>query len=233
MRKWLRSLGKAGEITAAAITLIESKLTWAVVVSAAFGTLAALWAGLFDFFSNQHTQVALGVFLAVLWTYVGVRVLRSFREPIHTLPKADYRYCINPEGLGVVVDPKNPHLLSVSVVYTLRNVGNWPIRVRVEKFDLRIEDRAAQEPDKNIEMVIPRASARGIQSGGFKKDVIEDRNNGTLNLTIVYGDPDGPFVRKYSAKAKLAFIFFKNEQGDVIGGNVSFQETPVEEDVQL
>src|SRR5882757_10647477 len=155
MLKWLRSLGKTGETIAWILAIFDTKVTWAVVVSAAFGIFAALWTGLFDFFNNQHTQIATGVFLATFWTYIGWRVLRSLRDPIRTLPEADYRYCISPEGLVLVFDPQNTDL-AFSLVFGLRNVGNWPIRIRVESFDARIQDRAAHEPDKKIELVIPR-----------------------------------------------------------------------------
>ncbi len=227
--KKLRSLGDWG--TQLANLLVFLTTNWGLVVSVALGILTVFFSGLFDFFNDPRTQVAIGVFLAALWTYVGIRVLRSFGKPIHTLPETDYRYCISPEGIVVGIDPKNPDL-HVSVLFALRNVGNWPLHICVEKFDLRIEDRAAQEPDKKIQLVIPRFAARTIKSGGFKKDVVKDRNTGTLNLTILYGDPDGPFVRKYSFKTKLHFIFNKDEKGEVVGGSVT-EELSTDEDSAL
>ena len=170
--------------------------------------MAAFWSGLFNFFSNQHTQIAIGVFLAALWTYIGLRIIRR-----------DYRYSLSPEGFQLYIDPESTDL-ALSVGITFRNICTHPIRIRVEEFRLQIEDRTCADPDKSIEMVVPRVSARGLRSGGFKKEVLKNRNSGTLSLIVVYGSPDGNFIRRYRYKAKLHFAFIMDEKSKVTGGSI-------------
>jgi hypothetical protein len=220
MLRWLRTFGSVGGAVAATITIIETKLTWGLVVSVALGAATWIWAGLFDFFNNPHTQIAVGVFLGTLWTYIGLRALLSFNKPVQMSPQPDYRYCISPEGYQLFIDPEGIDL-AISVGFQFRNVGNWPVRFRVEQFKLMIEDRICQEPDEKIEMIIQRIGARGIRSGGFKKDVVKDRNTGLLDVIVIYGDPEGPFVRRYQFKTKLHFRFQEDLKGIITGGALS------------
>ena len=208
MLSWLRKCGKAGETLAWILALIETKLTWAAIISLGLGFLAAFWSGLFNFFSNQHTQIAIGVFLAALWTYIGLRIIRR-----------DYRYSLNPEGFQLYIDPDSTDL-ALSVGINFRNICTHPIRIRVEEFRLKIEDRTCADPDTTIEMIVPRVSARGIRSGGFKKDVLKNRNSGTLSLIVIYGPPDGEFIRRYRYKTKLHFAFTMDTNQKLVAATV-------------
>jgi hypothetical protein len=209
----LRKFGKAGETAAWVVDLIDTKVTLGIIVSGALGVAAAVWKSVFDFFSDPHVKVGIEVWLAGLWTYVGLSVVRSFGKPINMLPTPDYRHCIAPEGLvvGLSADQSSEH--AFSVLFNFRNVGNWPIRIHVEKFDVRIEDRAGRESASKLTFVLPRVGPRSIQSGGFKKELMKDTNTGSIDLVLSYGDPDGKAVRAYKFKAKLNFAFVKDDNG--------------------
>src|SRR5260221_5902585 len=106
--RWLRTLGKTGELAAAAITLLESKTGLALIGSAILGALTWVWAGLFEVLSNPHAQIAVGAFLVTLWTYIALRLLWTVRQPIHAVPVPDYRYCLNPENFQLGVNMEEP-----------------------------------------------------------------------------------------------------------------------------
>ena len=232
MLKWLRTLDKTGSTVGWVIAIIESKITWVLVVSAFIGSLTSLWTTVFEFFNNRHTQIAIGVFIASLWTYIGIRVLRSSQEVVRVTTAPDYRYCLNPEGFQLFIDPKGTDL-ALNVGFLFRNVGNWPVRFRVEKFQLLIEDRTCPEPEKLIELIIPRIGVRLIRSGAFKKDVLnKDRNTGTLDVAVIYGPPEGDPVRRYRFKAKLQFAFPKDVEGNVVAAAIG-EEVSTEEDTPI
>jgi hypothetical protein len=222
----LRAWGDTG--TWLANILVALTTNWLITVAAIFGTVTWLWDSLFNFFHDPRIQVAIGVFLAALWTYVGMRVLRSFREPIRMLPQPEYEYCLNAEAFQLYVDPKGTEAaLNVGISY--RNVGNFPVRYRVEEFRLVIGDRTCADPEKVMEGVIPRICVRGIRSGSFEKAVLKDRNSGTLLVSIIYGPPNGDFVRRYRFKTKLQFSFPKNEKGEITGAAIAEDEGIVED----
>jgi hypothetical protein len=229
MVNWLKRFGRVGETLAWIVALIETKITWGVLFSIALGFVAAIWSWSLEVLSDKRTQTGIAIALVCFWTYVGFRVLRYLKTPIRTQPALDFRYCISPEGLNIGIDP-NDDDKAVSFMFTIRNVGNWPIRIALRKFDVRIEDRAVPEPEKEFSVVIPRIGARVIKSAGFKKDVIKDKNYGSVDLVIVYGDPDGMYERMYRFKSKLHFIFKKDETGELKIAAVS-EEGQVEEDL--
>jgi hypothetical protein len=231
MLKWLRSLGRVGEITAATITLFESKITWAFIVSAIVGALTWFWDGLFQILNNDHAQIAIVAFFITLWTYVAFRVLWIVRQTVSVDQVPDFRYCLSPESFQLSINSEDPDA-ALQLGFEFRNVSHWPIRLRVEQFRLIIEDRTCAEPEKKIEVRIPRIAVRGIRSGVFKKDVLKPRNIGTLDVTIVYGPADGDFLRRYRFRTKLHFVFPHNEQGKIVSAGVG-EEFISEEDVPI
>ena len=227
MLSFLRRFGKLGETLAWIVALIETKLTWAAALSVVVGIAAAWWTSLFELLSDRRTQVAIGAFLATLWTYIGLQVLRAMKRPTRVATEPEYKYCLNPEGYTLHIDPKGTDL-ALSVGFAFRNLCPGPIAIHVESFQIRIDDRTCGEPEHDIRMILPRVSVRTLRSGGFKKDVMAaDRTSGILAVSIVYGPPEAPPVRRYKFKTKLQFGFSKDAKGQIESASVaeeSFEE---------
>jgi hypothetical protein len=223
---WLRRFGPIGTFIANAIVFLTT--SWNVVVSAALAIFAAAVGWAYDIASNPHVQVGVGTFVAALWTYIGLRTLWSFKDTKNIAIAPDYKYCINPENYQILLNPDSIDA-ALQITFSYRNVSSTALRVRVDDFRLIIEDRICPDPDRNIELIIPRISARGVRSGAFKKDVLKERNTGTLDVTIIYGPPDGEFVRRYHMKAKLHFAFPLDKEGKIVAAGVA-EELISEED---
>ena len=195
-----------------AIALAYLTTPWAVAMSAALATWAVLSAAAFKFVSDPHLQTGVQVFLALLWTYTGLRFLEFMRSTSTVKVVPDYRYAINPEGYQVALDEEHPDAAFQLGVH-FRNMLNLPLKVRMEQFRLTIEDRVCPDPDNYDDLIIPRVSARGVRSGAFKREAIKDRTSGVLDFTLIYGDPDGEFVRRYHQRLRLNFVFIKDDDG--------------------
>ena len=228
----LKRFGKTGETAGWIAALLDSHVTWAGIVSLGLGGIAALTASLFAFFSDPRIQVAIGVFMACLWTYIGLRILHSYGAVSRVAVEPDYRYCLSREGYQLGYDNKATDL-AFSVSFGFRNVCTAPIHLKVEEFRILIGDRTCGDPEKEIDLVVPRVAQRILRSGGFSKDVMkEERNSGTLSVSIVYGPADGKFVRRYRFKTKLQFAFMRDPKGEIVGAAVS-EESFTEEDFQI
>ena len=203
------------------VKIIESHAILGAVVSGALAVLALLWAQSLAFFSEPRTQLAIGLWLAILWTYIGLRVLANLRAVHRVRPDPDYRYCINPEGYMLAVDPEATAGLALSVWFNFRNATAWPLSLKIEFFEVRVDDRVSPSGPKQIEMILPRSSARTIRSGGFRQEVLRQESSpGTLSATIVYGAPGEPPLRRYKFNAKLLLVFKRNETGALVHSQV-------------
>jgi hypothetical protein len=154
---WLRSAGPIGTFIANAILFLTTN--WGLVVSVALGIFAAVIGVAYDIASNSHVQVGVGTFIAALWTYIGLRTLRSFRETKNIAISPDYKYCVNPENYQLALDQESEDA-ALQVTFNFRNVSPTAMRLKVENFRLMIEDRSCPDPEDNLELIIPRLSAR-------------------------------------------------------------------------
>jgi hypothetical protein len=87
---WLRSFGPIGNFIANAIVFLTAN--WGAVVSAVGGLVAALWATALSVFQQSSVQIGIGVFLALLWTIVGIVTLADRHKPRFVRSYQDYRY---------------------------------------------------------------------------------------------------------------------------------------------
>jgi hypothetical protein len=225
--KRLRGLGGFFGLLANVLAFLTTN--WGLVVTVVVAVGASVWDQAFALAKNPHVQVAVGVFLALLWTYVALRVLGSLNAISTVKMQPDFRHAISPESFGLALDEDDPEA-ALQLILNFRNVLNWPIKIRIDRVTLIIGDRTCPEPDKPIEMVIPRIAVRGIRSGTFKKDVIKRRNSGSIEMVISYGDVDGAYERRYRLKSKLHFNFKQDDDGKITNAGVSEEFVSTEDE---
>jgi hypothetical protein len=157
--RWLRGLGPIGGFIATAITVVT--VNWALVVSAGIGLLAATWAALTSFFQNTGVEVGIAVFLASIWSYIGLISLYDRRRPTLTSSAPDYRHGLIFEGLlpNFVVTPNEPAALQFGLQF--RNFSSGPMQYNVENFDIRVGSRSSPRLKRGeLTSYLPRGAGR-------------------------------------------------------------------------
>jgi len=215
MLTYLRQFGALGNGVANLLTIMTTN--WPVVMSGVLSIVAVYWTYTYEWIQQPRVYVAACVFLFLLWTYIAFRTLRAFRHGVRVKPEPEYKYCLSTQGFQLIIDPTSTDK-AFALGFAFINAGNWPVRFRVEEFRLMIDDRTCPDPEKKIEMILPRVGGRIIRSGGFKKEILKDKKNGTLDVTVIYGPPEGKFMRRYTFKTKLLFEFRQDEKGNISVG---------------
>ena len=205
--KWLRGFGPVGGSAADALAFLTNN--WVLTMS----TIIALWAAFTEwavaFVQNPKVQTAALVFLFVLWTSVGITVLIDRRKPRVIKPDHDYRYGLTFEGLmPLLTDAFDKDDSELGFGIQLRNYSSGPIKYTVEDFDVRIGNRAVPKLKKGALVGFMARGAGRISNGGaFKRSdfaqLVGQRLEGTVNLSITYGHPELAPVRKLSISIGL------------------------------
>ena len=175
---------------------------WAVVVSTIVGLAALLWQTLTDIVLNQSVQAGVFAFLAVLWTLAAIRLLSNQRKARVVTIQPDYAYSITPEGMQLFYNAESENA-ALQIGVSFRNVGSAPLKAKVEEYRVVLGDRTLPDTEQDVTVIMPRLSPKGIRSGTFKRDAISGQVEGSLSLRLLYGPPDGPYVRRYRVKAKI------------------------------
>ena len=201
---WLRSFGPAGTAAATAITFLTTN--WPLTMSAILGVVAAIWSSALSFFQFPAVQVGVGVFLAALWTTIGILHLIDRTRPRLVRQIPDYRYGLTFEGILPNTDLKNEDMW-LSFVLQIRNFSQAPIRYEVEQFDFRIATRALPKPTKKLVGYLARGGGKQISPSQFKKDEVREyfdkRVKGTAEIVVAYGHPEEKPVRRLIIKAEI------------------------------
>src|SRR5262249_43225590 len=160
-------LGPVGSFIANIVGLLTTN--WVLTVSA----LIAVWASLTDYVvalvGNPKVQTAAEVFLAVLWTGIGIAYLVDRKRARIIKAEHDYRYGLTFEGLTPNYDP-NRDDATLQFGIQFRNFSSGPIRYVVEHFDVRIGTRSAPRLRKGqLTSFLPRGGARVSNLEPFKK----------------------------------------------------------------
>lgn len=215
LMSWLRSFGPIGTFISTVLAILTAN--WAVVVSAVGGIIAALWTSAFYFFQQSAVQIGIGVFLASLWTIIGVIVLTDRRKPRLVRSYQDYRYGLTFEGMFPLLEKDNEEgALQFSL--QLRNYSMGPIQYAIEHFDVRIGTRALPKWEgKDKRVYMPRGAGRTSGQVPFKKDDIKEffgkRVMGTAEFSIAYGHPEESPVRRLTMILELTIAFNENALG--------------------
>ena len=191
VREQLKSWGWAGNL----LIGIGSVLTtnWVVAMSTLGGLAVLTWTGVLDFVQEPAVHWAAGTFLVILWTFIGVTILRDRRKPRIIKAHEDYSYGLLFEGLVPHYQPDDEKT-TLGFGVALRNFLPYPIKYSVEDFDVRIGNRALPRLEKGIlGAVITRGAGRVSRHKSFSKKDIKDfigqEAKGTVDILINYGHP--------------------------------------------
>jgi hypothetical protein len=223
--KWLRGFGGAGAALANAIAFLTAN--WAVVVT----TVVSLWVAASEwatkFVQKESTHVFVFVFLAVLWTWIGILFLRDRRKPRETTPAQDYRFGLTFEGVVPLYTPNSDPALGF--ILQLRNFSSGPIRYDVKNMDIRIGTRAMPKfTIGTLSAYMARGAGRTSTPEPFKKaDIAEFIGKGlvkgTLECSITYGHPEKPPARKLDLSVDL-FLEFRADGNLGFNGNITSEQ---------
>lgn len=218
----LRKLGDVGAFIANVLVFLTTN--WPLVVT----IIVSIYAGISDWavatVHKPSVYVTVGVFLSVLWTYIGLTFLIDRRKPRLTQPAQDYRYGLVFEGCVPVYEAANEDA-ALQIGLQLRNFSSGPIRYSVEHFDVRIGSRTLPKLKKGaLVSYLPRGAGRTSSNVPFKKeDIIEyagRRVEGTVEFSIAYGHPEQPPERRLKMVMDVIFVF--NASGALgFGGNIT------------
>ena len=226
----LRSSGKFGGYLADLLQIVS----WLGLTVTILGTaLVAISATIIHWVQSPSVYASAATFLFLLWTCIGISILRS-RNATQTVRLAhDYAYSIILDGGWKILlgqakpnHPTSPNEDSISLNLSFRNVCAGPIRVKVEEFHIVLDGRANEDSVSSLELRVPRMGQKGIQSGGIRRDTSKTNYSGTARLKLSYGPPEGPFVRTYKLRVKVQVAF------DPASGNgIVFDEITDESDI--
>ena len=229
--KFLRSLGSLGSAAANAIAFLTAN--WVVVVTVAASIAAGLSDWAIGLVLRPGVQAALIVFIALLWTAIGITVLADRRKPREIKAAQDYRYGLTFEGLQPNIQPDLPDLF-LGFAVQFRNYSSGPIRYTIDHADIRIGTRSLP---RYVRGTATAYMARGgAKVSGFipfkHQDVSEffGRSvDGSAEFGIVYGHPEHAPVRRLFIVMELTMHFPQEGFPLAFGANI-IQETdsPIE-----
>jgi hypothetical protein len=113
--------------------------------------------------------------------------------------------------------------LTYGFAFDIRNVGPGPIKVKVEDVRVRLGDRTPRGDSTTIEFTLPRMGPKGISTGGFKKEAVSGKTEGSIKAVFLYGNPnEQQFSRRYTMTMDISL---SNEGGGPIAfGQHNLQE---------
>jgi|GEM_PF-2348029 len=215
MDKLIKAANRFGGVgTFIANILVFISTNWWVVMAAFVAVFTAIWETSLQFAQRQEVQTFVWVFLALLWTHIGLAVLRDRRRPTVITPHQDYAHGLTFEGISWLYQP---HIEQVALVFALqfRNNSSGPIKYDIEVFDIKIGNRTLPDfPQGSFTSVMPRGGGRIARHSAFSRDDIKDFMGkevaGTLKFGAVYGHPEKAPERRL----KMSFSLHLSIQGD-------------------
>jgi hypothetical protein len=207
--RWLRSLGPLGSAAANVLAILTTN--WVLVVSAALAIFTALEAWTIALVQNLAVRSAAEVFIAALWTIIGLRVLAQSKRPQEVKIAHEYAYSIIIENMTPIFNDTEDFAFALAINF--RNVGAGPLRVKLDELRVILGDRTLPDSPSPPELILPRLAPKAFKSGGFKREAISGTMTGSVFFSILYGPPDGAFARRFSFRAKLHVIEPKDGKG--------------------
>jgi hypothetical protein len=213
---WLRGLGIIGRFIA---WILQGAAAYIGVTVPALAALALGWLKAPIAWAQQPSvYVTALVFLFLLWTWIGVRMLRRPKEVQIVRAHVDYAF-------GIVIDGgwraefgklssdygQDAGKPAVSLAVTLRNLCAAPIRARLVKSRVVLNTRTHDETNLTAEMVLPRLGAKAFTSAGVVIDPAETYFSGTVSITVLYGPYDGSAVRQFTQLVNVQIAIDKEK----------------------
>ena len=224
--KALRATGDWGGHLADLLTLLGTN--WALVVSAIIAIATGGLGTLRAFALTPSVYVGAAVFLALLWTLIGILVLIDRRKPRQIQVHADYRYGLTFEGFLPSFTPENFPMLSqrgiLGFSINLRNWSSGPIKYTLESADIQIGTRTVPRSARNpVSGYISRGGAKTVRPAAFSSGTLNEyygkgETKGTAEIAIIYGPPDGPPVRRFRINIDLTLFFPEEGRVDPLAG---------------
>lgn len=213
--KKLRATGALGSFLANVLSILTTQ--WAVALSAATAIVTGSVTALRDTMLLPGVYVGVGVFVAVLWTSIGICALIDRRKPRIVTSNQDYRYGLTFEGMVPHFSPVSSAIASqrgaMGFAFQIKNYSPGPIQYAVELVDIRIGSRTIPKLKPN-ELVgfMPRGGGKVIRPGGFRAGSLKEfygkgETKGTVDIAFVYGAPDEPPVRRLRMSIETTFFF--------------------------
>ena len=218
----LRGLGPIGNAAATLLTFLT--MNWAVALSAGAALAAAAIGWLREFVTSPSTLAGIAVFLAVLWTIIGITVLVDRRKPRVIRTHTDYRYGLTFGGLQpryTGAAEKIPDAGSLHFSISLQNFSPSPIRYEYEHIDVRIGTRAIPRIMRGgLIGFMARGAGRTSSIRGFVQSELKEFYDagpvhGTAEFSITYGPPEGPPERRLKMTVDMTLLFL--DDGNSIG----------------
>ncbi|HTC84972.1 MAG TPA: hypothetical protein VK683_11485 [Rhizomicrobium sp.] len=209
--KWLRSFGAWGGHAATVLTFLTTNWGLTLATILAVGTWLNKWA--WGLVVTPAIYASAGVFLFVLWTIVGLTYLFDRRRPREIRAHLDYRYGLTFEGFGpqfISSDAGVPQAGCVGFSTQIRNFTPGPIKYSLEAADIRIDNRANPKYKANTTKgYMARGGGKTVSPGHYPAKEIKDfygagAVEGTADIAITYGPPDGPPIRRLKISLEFA-----------------------------
>ncbi len=182
---------------------------WVAVLTAAGVTIVAFWAVSIRWLESPEVHTAVFVFLASLWTVIGLLAIADRRKPIETSPKKDFRYGLTFEGLFANFDPTQ-EAACLQIGANLRNYSPSALRYEIENFIAKIDTRTIESGPLPA-VFMPRGAGRSTHNLPFRlghvKEFFGTRIEGTVTFSIAYGDVDGQLSRRLKMSLQTYFAF--------------------------
>lgn len=177
-------------------------LNWGLTVSAVIGFLVGIWEWGTSIALNPSVQAGVMTFIAVLWTCIGIKVIKDQNKTKVVKIEQEYAYSIIIDGYQVYYDEDNDEsALQIGIAF--RNVGVGPIKAKAYMMSIILGDRTIPELPELPTLVMPRLSQKGVRSAPFKKEAVKMKSDGVLTFQLLYGPHDGVFSRIYKIKTQI------------------------------
>lgn len=128
--------------------------------------------------------------------------------PILVISRERFEYGLHYVGVSLAYSPNNP-TAALQVVICLANSSRAPIRFKVERLDVIIGNTAL--PHKTFISsggVIPLMGQRLYQDAPFSfaaiQSLIGSRQQGSVEMNLLYGPAEGPPTRRFKFKLDLS-----------------------------
>jgi hypothetical protein len=229
--KKLRAAGDWGGHAANVLTFITTN--WSATLAAILGIGTWLNKRAWGVVMTPAVEAGIVVFLAVLWTVIGLTVLFDRRKPRKVQTHLDYRYGLTFEGAVpqfIAADAGVPQAGCLGIGIQVRNFSPGPIGFTIEAADFRLGNRATKKYKANsISGYMARGAGRTNNTGPFESKEIKDFYGaglieGTADVTYTYGPPEEPPRRRLKISLEIAVFIPKDgivkpEQGHMLGFN--------------
>jgi hypothetical protein len=230
LMKWLRTLGTVGNFIATVLQFLFAAfpaITFSVVVT----TILAVYTNALVWVSQPSVRAVAGIFIFLLWTYIGIAILRDRQNPRLVRIAHDYSYSLICEGpwqalmVRTAANHPHPNMDAVQIILPLRNVGAGPLRLRIEEFRI-VLNRRTSDDSPVLTLTLPRMGPKGVRSAPIERDPDLTQLDGTATCRFVYGPPEGDPVRRYTVRADLA-VNINGPIGLVIDNMVEETDEPI------